>query len=90
MWADFFGRRLWVVNDIDKTATVINANRLAVVATVPMPEDLVAMGAKPHDVTLDPFGFFSYVTLTGGDPDSDVIVKFNSWSFPVVSQRLGF
>ena len=86
MWADFFGRRLWVVNDIDKTATVINANRLAVVATVPMPEDLVAMGAKPHDVTLDPFGFFSYVTLTGGDPDSDVIVKFNSWSFQEVNR----
>ena len=50
MWADYRGRQLWVNNDIDKTTTVIDPSTLEVLATVPTPADLVAMGGKPHDV----------------------------------------
>ena len=50
MWSDPHDRQLWVNNDIDKTATVIDPVSLNVIATVPMPADLVADGYKPHDV----------------------------------------
>jgi YVTN family beta-propeller protein len=81
MHADALGRQLWVVNDLDNTATVIDANRKKVITTVPMPADLIAGGARPHDVVLDPLGLFAYITFTGTDPTQDVIVQFNTWSF---------
>src|SRR5262245_24383926 len=52
MRADAAGDRLWVVNDLDRTATVIDPRLLIVLATVPMPEDLGAIGARPYDVVL--------------------------------------
>lgn len=80
MWADAFGQELWVVNDIDKTCTVVDARRMKAVATIPMPEDLVVIGARPHDVVLDPFGFSAYVTMINVNPQFDVIVQFCTWT----------
>ncbi len=78
MWADALGRQLWVVNDVDKTVTVIDAFREKAIATVAMPADLIKAGSKPHDVVLDAFGYFAYVTFIGADKDS--IVKFSTFS----------
>jgi DNA-binding beta-propeller fold protein YncE len=86
MWADDAGRDLWVVNDIDCTVTVINAKKLRVVATVPMPADLTAAGARPHDVVLDPHGRFAYVSFVGVPGDSDAVVQFETDGFTEVAR----
>jgi len=51
-----------VVNDVDKTLTVINTKTLTVITTIPTPADLNAVGGKPHDVILDPVSRFAYIT----------------------------
>lgn len=81
MWADPRGRQLWVNNDIDNTSTVIDPATLDVIATVPMPADLIALGGKPHDVILDPRGDFAYVTLLGFSGDHDYVVQFSTHTF---------
>jgi DNA-binding beta-propeller fold protein YncE len=79
-WADPRGRQLWVNNDVDDTATVIDPGDLTVLGTVHMPADLVAAGFKPHDVVLDPKGRFAYVTLLGGETH-DWLVQFETETF---------
>ena len=79
-WADPLDRQLWVNNDVDDTATVIDPKELTVLGTVAMPADLVADGFKPHDVILDPKGRFAYVTLLGG-MSHDWIVQFDTETF---------
>jgi DNA-binding beta-propeller fold protein YncE len=86
MWADSLDRQLWVNNDIDNTATVINPRRLRVITTVPMPADLVDSGFKPHDVILDPIGRFAYITMVGGDSDNDFLIKFSTRTFKEVDR----
>lgn len=86
MWADARGRQLWVNNDIDNTATVINPRTLQVITTVPMPADLVAEGGKPHDVILDRAGRFAYVTMLGFPGDHDYVVQFSTRSFAEVNR----
>ena len=86
MWADSRGRQLWVNNDIDNTATVINPRTLQVIATVPMPADLVALGGKPHDVILDRAGRFAWVTMLGFAGDHDYVVQFNTRTFAEVNR----
>ena len=86
MWADSRGRQLWVNNDIDNTATVINTRTLDVIATVPMPADLVTAGGKPHDVILDRAGRFAYVTMLGFAGESDYVVQFSTRTFNEVNR----
>jgi len=81
MWADQNDEQLWVNNDIDKTITVIDPLTLDVLATVPMPEDLVALGGKPHDVILEPSGHSAFVTIVGISGENDFVVKFNTRTF---------
>jgi DNA-binding beta-propeller fold protein YncE len=81
MWADSRGRQLWVNNDIDNTATVIDPRTLEVLSTVPMPADLVALGGKPHDVILDRAGRFAYVSLIGVAGANDYLVQFSTRTF---------
>ncbi|MDJ0799574.1 MAG: hypothetical protein QNJ51_22620 [Calothrix sp. MO_167.B12] len=50
MWSNGDLGQMWVVNDIDKTMTVIGVKKKKVLATVPIPADL-ADNFKPHDVT---------------------------------------
>ncbi len=80
MWADSIGRQLWVVNDIDNSVTVIDVLKLRVANTFKMPADLVAAGAKPHDVVLDTFGRTAYVTLVGTALTADVVVQLDTYS----------
>jgi DNA-binding beta-propeller fold protein YncE len=84
-WADPRGRQLWVNNDIDNTATVIDPQKLSVLGIVDMPADLVAAGSKPHDVILDPKGRFAFVTLVGGGAN-DWLVKFDTATFTEVDR----
>jgi DNA-binding beta-propeller fold protein YncE len=81
MWVDpVRNRQLWVNNDIDNTATVIDPVTFDVITTVPMPADLVADGFKPHDVILEPGGEAAFVTLLGPGPD-DHVVRFDTSTF---------
>jgi len=84
MWVDVGDKQLWVNNDIDNTATVIDPVTLEVLATVSMPDDIVALGGKPHDVTLDPSGEFAYVSMIGVAGAYDVVVKFSTDTFTEV------
>ncbi len=86
MWADAKGTRLWVNNDIDNTATVIDPHTLAVITTVPMPADLIAMGGKPHDVVLENKGDAAYATLLGFAGDNDYVVKFDTETYQEVAR----
>lgn len=81
MWADPADTQLWVNNDIDNTATVIDPVSLQTLATVAMPADLVALGGKPHDVILDPAGRSAYVTMVGFAGENDYVVKFSTKHF---------
>jgi DNA-binding beta-propeller fold protein YncE len=78
MWgSNPWWRQLWVVNDIDKTLTVVDTWTLNVVATIPLPPDLVAQGGRPHDVVLDVFEPAAYVTMIGFAGSSDYVVKYH-------------
>jgi len=81
MWADIHGHQLWVTNDIDNAATVIDVRTLEVLATVPMPADLVAMGGKPHDVIVDRAGRFAYITMLGFPGPDDYVVQYDTGTF---------
>ena len=86
MWADSRGRQLWVNNDADNTATVIDTKTLAVIATVPMPADLVGLGGKPHDVILDRSGRFAWVTMLGFGDGTGYVVQFSTRTFAEVNR----
>ncbi|MBX2822375.1 MAG: YncE family protein [Rhodothermaceae bacterium] len=82
MWADVKAvNQLWVNNDIDNTTTVINPLSLSVIATVPTPADLVALGGKPHDVLVSPDGNYAYVSIIGVEGDNDYVVQFSTTTF---------
>lgn len=79
-WMDALEKQCWVVNDADATLTVFDPATLVVLATVPVPADLVQAGGFPHDVTVTPIGdaaFVSVFGLTGGD----VIVRYDTGTF---------
>lgn len=78
-WAAPNGKQLWVVNDIDASATVIDTKNLDVLATVPMPSDLAAQGYKPHDVFQHPNRALAYVSFVGAQPG--YVVQFDTHTF---------
>lgn len=84
MWADPTGRQLWVNNDIDNTMTVIDPAALEVITTVDLPADLVAAGARPHDVILDRNS--AYVTVVGLAGADDAVVRFDLDTFAEVAR----
>ena len=78
-WLNSRPRQLWVVNDGDKTLSVINLNDLSVIITIPIPGDLDADGGKPHDVCVaDKRAFVSIVGLSGA---TDAVVQYSTKSF---------
>ena len=82
MWAAPNGKQLWVANDIDATATVIDTRNLEVLATVPMPPDLVADGGVPHDILVaPPRENRAYVSMVGLSGSDDVVVQFDTQTF---------
>jgi DNA-binding beta-propeller fold protein YncE len=86
MGADPLGTQLWVVCDVDKVATVIHPVTLQVIRRVPMPADLIAQGGRPHDVIIDPFRLYAYVSMLGVTGASDFVVKFSMTTFEEVSR----
>ncbi|MCA9726979.1 MAG: YncE family protein [Candidatus Eisenbacteria bacterium] len=86
MWATPTGRQLWVNNDVDNTTTVIDTRDLSVIATVDTPADLVAMGGKPHDVIVGPFGRLAYVSVLGVAGDDDYVVQYDTRHFREVGR----
>ncbi len=88
MWADPLGDQLWVNNDVDNTTTVIDPASLTVIATVPTPADLVAMGGKPHDVIVGPNGHYAYISVVGLDSD-DYVVQFDTGTFVETARATG-
>lgn len=86
MWSDAHDRQLWVNADIDNVATVIDPQTLTVIATVPMPADLVSQGYMPHDVIVEPRGRLAYVTMVGGPGPTDFLVQFSTATFEEVNR----
>lgn len=84
MWADPLGRELWVNNDIDNTISVIDMRRLELTNTIALPEDLVEMGGKPHDIVLD--FRHAYVTVVGL-PADDYLLKYDRRRFNEVARE---
>ncbi|MFW5652502.1 MAG: YncE family protein [Planctomycetota bacterium] len=79
-WADPVGGQMWVVNDIDKSATVIDVETFDVLATVPMPTDLSGDGERPHDVIIDADDSFAIVSILRAD-GADFLVRFDTTTF---------
>lgn len=75
------GTQLWVVNDIDKAARVLDPRTLTTITTVPMPADLIAQGGKPHDVVVDPAGRYAYVSMIGVSGTTDYVLQFDTTTF---------
>ncbi len=86
MWADYFGKQLWVVNDVDKTLSVINTHSLSTIATLPIPADLAAKNGFPHDVIVSPAGFLAYVTILGVDGENDYVVQYYTPTFTEIGR----
>jgi DNA-binding beta-propeller fold protein YncE len=86
MWADEINRQLWVANDIDRTVTVIHVRTHQVLASVPVPADLVALGGKPHDVFVHPRGHAAYVSIVGLPGANDVVLKFDTRTFAEIGR----
>lgn len=81
MWGDQVGKQLWVNNDVDNTTTVIDPHSLEVLAIVPTPPDLAAMGGKPHDVIVDHAGKLAYISVLGLPGANDYVVQFSTETF---------
>ena len=86
MWASGTGAQLWVNNDIDNTTSVIDPVTLSIIATVPMPADLVAAGGKPHDVIVSFDGREAYVSMLGLAGPNDYVVQFETSTFAEVAR----
>jgi DNA-binding beta-propeller fold protein YncE len=78
MWADPQSEQLWVVADGDRTLTVVDLHNETLLATVPVPADLVALGGKPHDVILDPVRNLAFVAVNGVQGPNDYIVQYST------------
>ena len=77
---------LWVINDIDKSITVIDMINAEPVATIDVSE-LVPPSKKPHDLSITWDAKFAYVTFLGlGDPDG-TIIKFDTTTYEVLARK---
>ncbi len=77
MWAQVNSHHLWVVNDIDNTISVIDIEAMQNVRTISLPQDLVSMGGKPHDVITGPFERLAYVTMLGFSGENDYVLQYD-------------
>lgn len=81
MWADPQESQLWVAADIARTYTVIDTVTLEVLASVPIPGDLAALGGKPHDVILDPLRPLAFASILGIQGEHDYIIQYDTRTF---------
>jgi hypothetical protein len=78
-WLDVRRRQLWVVGDTSNTVTVVDSRHLEVVATIDIPNDLVARGGKPHDVFVS--GRRAFVSILGLDDGTGVVLQYSTRNF---------
>jgi YVTN family beta-propeller protein len=88
MWGSRATGELWVNNDIDNTTSVIDMRSFETVAVIPTPVDLVDAGGKPHDVIVDPQGFYAYITVIGVAGPGDYVVQVDARTYEVVSRAV--
>ncbi|MCS3531614.1 YncE family protein [Chryseobacterium sp. JUb7] len=74
MWADGQGKKLWVVNDIENTISVINLSTNTVSKTI-------AIDMKPHDVFVTQDGSKAFVSVLTGNPASDKVYIYSTDSY---------
>lgn len=77
MFAHIYSNTLWVVNDVDKTISVIDIAAMNKVADIALPKDLTDMGGKPHDVITGPFARYAYVSMLGFSGDNDYVIQYD-------------
>jgi len=78
-WYDARSRQLWVVGDVAQTVSVIDSDKLAVEATIDIPAELVAQGARPHDVFVK--GRRAFVSLLGFEDGSGMVLQYSTRTF---------
>ena len=81
MWASPDGCQLWVVNNIDNSLSVIDPHNLSVLATIPIPADLIALGGTVHDVVISPNSHAAFATVLGVSGPNDFVIKYNTSTF---------
>ena len=76
-WIQPYGLQLWVVGDIANAITVVNPWSHEVLATIPIPTDVVQAGGRPHDVFVAwGQGFVSIIGMQEG-----LVLRFDAWTF---------
>ncbi|WP_444931020.1 YncE family protein [Microbulbifer sp. SSSA002] len=83
MWNHGILRQMWVVNDIDKTMTVISLDTKEVLATVAIPRDL-HRNFKPHDITVTATS--AIVSLLGPAGEDSWLVEFSGSTFQEIDR----
>ena len=98
MWGAADDSQLWVLNELDKTISVVNPLTPSVISTINIPADLVAEEGRPHDVIVAPLGNYAYVSVLGlsedhepgpGCPGCDitsVVLKYSTDTFNEVAR----
>jgi len=75
MWADDFGKQLWVVNDIDSSISVIDLLNNTVIQTI-------HLSIIPHDVFVTNDGTKAYISSLNTDPNlPDQVLMYSTSSF---------
>ena len=80
--SDQAGTVLWVVNDIEKSLTVIDMVHAEPIATIDVSH--IFPTKKPHDLSVTWDARFAYVTFLGDDAGTDAIVKFDAVTYEVL------
>jgi DNA-binding beta-propeller fold protein YncE len=86
MWADPQNQQLWVVGDRDKVISVVELKSESLLATIPIPADLKALGGIPHDTILDPTRNLAFVTVNGVAGPHDYVVQYSTETFDEIGR----
>jgi len=80
MWADGMGKQLWVNNDVDNTASVIDLNTNTVIQTI-------NFGIKPHDIFLTKDATKAYISVINSDVTMpDKIFLYSASTFTKITE----
>src|SRR5262249_13020783 len=77
-WGNVPQNQLWVVNDVDRTLSVLNMVTMPPITTIPIPANLTG---TPHDIIVDSVAHQAYVTVNGSGPGQGTVVRFSTDTF---------
>lgn len=80
LWADAQGKELWVVNDIDKTISVVNLATNSVTNTI-------SVDMTPHDIFLSQDGTTAYISVFTSSSTSDKIYKYSTSTYTKTGEK---